>query len=250
MTFLEDAVTIRSSVKENTREALDRMAESIAASIHLFSPEDDPSVEHLNVGSLFKLSYGLFVVTSKDANGVDNGCITNTVMQITDSPNRIAIGVNKKNNTHDMIKESGVFNVSILDTTAPFSVFQQFGFQSGRDVEKFADFPDKGKTANGLVYLTKYSNAVLSGKVVQEVDCDTHTIFIAEVPEGCILSDKPSMTYQYYFDHIKPKLLATATPVKGWVCKICGYIYEGEELPPDYICPICKHGVEAFEYMG
>ena len=250
MTVLNDSITIKSALNTATLGEVDSLAETLAASIHLFSPEDDPKQEQVNVGALFKLSYGLFVVSGKGEDGVHNGCITNTVMQITDSPNRIAIAINKANNTHDIVEKTGIFNVSVLDQTVPFSVFQQFGFQSGRDVSKFDEFDAKDTTANGLMYLTKYSNAVISGKVIKTLDCGTHTIFLADVTEACILSDKPSVTYEYYFEHVKPKLLETGKPIKGWVCKICGYVYEGEELPPDYICPICKHGADAFVYMG
>ncbi|MBD5559768.1 MAG: MBL fold metallo-hydrolase [Clostridia bacterium] len=250
ITYMHDSITVKSALKEPGRGKVDELAAAIAASIHLFSPEDDPKQEVVNVGALFKLSYGLFVVSSQEKDGSSNGCITNTVMQITDTPNRVAISINKANHTHDLVKESGIFNVSVLDQRVPFKVFQQFGFQSGRDLNKFADFEAKDTTANGLMYLTDYSNAVICGKVIQEMDCGTHTIFLADVTEACILSDSPSVTYEYYFEHVKPKLLELGKPIKGWVCKVCGYVYEGEELPPDYICPLCKHGAEAFVYMG
>ena len=193
--------------------------------------------------ALFKLSYGLFVLTAREDNK-DNGCIVNTVMQITDEPKKIVIGVNKNNLTHDMVKRTGICNVSILSQEAPFDLFRHYGFQSGRDVDKFAGIPEF-RTQNGLRYLGDSTNAVLSGKVLSETDCGTHTLFLCEVTEAHMLSSTPSVTYQYYFDHIKPK--PQPTEEKKWVCKICGYVYEGEELPPDYICPWCKHGVEAFE---
>lgn len=193
--------------------------------------------------ALFKLSYGLFVVTAR-RDGKDNGCIINTAMQITDTPKQIQICINKGNLTHDMVLETGIFNLSVLSQEAVFWIFQHYGFQSGRDVDKFALIPE-ARTENGLRYIEGCTNAVLSGKVTATVDCGTHTLFIAEVTDAKVLSDVPSMTYQYYFDHVKPK----PQPVKKttWVCKICGYVYEGEELPPDYICPWCKHGPEAFE---
>ncbi|MBR3978156.1 MAG: flavin reductase [Oscillospiraceae bacterium] len=197
----------------------------------------------MDVRALFKLSYGLFVLTARE-NGKDNGCIINTAMQITDEPKQLIVAVNKQNYTHDMIKNTGVFNLSVLSQDAVFWIFQHYGFQSGRDVDKFANLPE-ARTENGLRYAEGCTNAVISGKVVSTVDCITHTLFVAEVTDAKILSDVPSVTYQYYFDHIKPK--PQPKEKKSWVCKICGYVYEGEELPADYICPWCKHGAEAFE---
>ena len=193
--------------------------------------------------ALFKLSYGLFVLTARQ-DGKDNGCIINTAMQITDDPKRIQIAVNKANLTHDMVLATGKFNVSILSQEAVFWVFQHYGFQSGRDTDKFADIPE-ARTANGLRYVEGCTNAVISGKVIQTVDCGTHTLFIADVTDAKTLSSAPSMTYQYYFDHVKPKPAPAQTG--KWVCKICGYVYEGDPLPADFICPWCKHGAEDFE---
>ena len=192
--------------------------------------------------ALFKLSYGLFVLTARQE-GKDNGCIINTAMQITDTPKQIQVVVNKENLTHDMILATGQFNVSVLSQEAVFWIFQHYGFQSGKDVDKFANIPE-ARTANGLRYVEGCTNAVISGKVVSTVDCGTHTMFIAEVTEAKTLSEVPSMTYQYYFDHVKPK----PEPAKksSWVCKICNYVYEGEELPADFVCPWCKHGPEDF----
>ncbi|MBQ8579234.1 MAG: flavin reductase [Oscillospiraceae bacterium] len=192
--------------------------------------------------AMFTLSYGLFVLTARE-DGKDNGCIINTAQQITDSPKRITITVNKQNLTHDMVLRTGVFNLSVLSQEATFWVFQHYGFQSGRDVDKFAGLPVE-RTENGLAYVEGCTNAVISGKVISTVDCGTHTLFIADVTDAKVLSDEKSATYQYYFDHIKPK---PEPKVKGWVCKICGYVYEGEELPADFICPWCKHGAEDFE---
>ena len=192
--------------------------------------------------TLFKLSYGLFVLTAKE-NGKDNGCIINTVQQVTDAPCRISIAINKGNFTHDMVLRTGEFNVSVLSQEAVFWIFQHYGFQSGRDVDKFASIPE-ARTANGLRYVEGCSNAVISGKVISTVDCGTHTMFIAEVTQTKDLSDAPSMTYQYYFDNVKPK----PQPQTGkWVCKICGYVHEGDTLPEDFVCPWCKHGADAFE---
>lgn len=193
---------------------------------------------------MYRLSYGLFVVTAKEGQK-DNGCITNTVMQVTSSPNRISLAVNKENYTHDMILNTGKFNVSVISEQASFELFRHFGFQSGRDVEKFDGFQNASRSGNGLYFITEGTNAMISAKVIQSVDLGTHTLFLADVEDGEVLSEVPSATYAYYQEHIKPK------PEKkqkgGWRCRICGYIYEGEELPADFICPICKHGAEDFE---
>lgn len=193
--------------------------------------------------ALFKLSYGLFVLTAQQ-DGKDNGCIINTAMQITDNPKRIQIAVNKQNLTHDMVLATGEFNVSVLSQDAVFWVFQHYGFQSGRDTDKFANLPES-RAANGIRYIPGCTNAYISGKVFETVDCGTHTVFFAEVTDAKVLSDEPSMTYQYYFDHVKPKPQPAKTG--KWVCKICNYVYEGDQLPADFICPWCKHGAEDFE---
>ena len=197
----------------------------------------------MDKNALFKLSYGLFVLTAKQ-DGKDNGCIINTVQQVTSDPMRISVTVNKANLTHDMVLSTGEFNVSVLTEDAVFWIFQHYGFQSGRDVDKFANLPE-ARTANGIRFVEGCTNAVLSGKVIQTVDCGTHTLFIADVTEAKVLDNVPSVTYQYYFDHIKPK--PEPAQQGKWVCKICGYVYEGDTLPPDFICPWCKHGVEDFE---
>ena len=193
--------------------------------------------------ALFKLSYGLFVLTARQ-DGRDNGCIINTAMQVTDDPKRITIAVNKCNLTHDMVLATGQFNISVLSQDAVFWVFQHYGFQSGRDVDKFANIPET-RTGNGIRYVEGCTNAVISGNVIQTVDCGTHTLFVAAVTDAKVLAQEPSMTYQYYFDHVKPKSAPADTG--KWVCKICGYVYEGDTLPPDFICPWCKHGAEDFE---
>ncbi len=191
----------------------------------------------------FKLSYGLFVLTARDGEK-DNGCIVNTVFQVTDNPFKISVTVNKNNYTHDMIKKTGVFNVSVLTESVPFSVFQHYGFKSGRDTEKI-NSSTMPRSENGVVYLSAFTNAFISAKVVEETDCGTHTMFIAEVTEAQTLSDERSVTYQYYFDNIKPK--PQPQKKKGFVCQICGYVYEGDELPEDFVCPICKHSADAFK---
>lgn len=195
-----------------------------------------------------KLSYGLFVLTANDGEK-DNGCIINTAMQITVSPLKILVAVNKDNKTHDMILSSGAFAVSILSENVPFSIFEQFGFQSGKNVDKFAGVTYDNRTADGIRYLPSYTNGVISAKVTDSLDCGTHTVFFAEITQAFATSSNPSVTYQYYFDHIKPKPTAKVDKKSGYVCSICGYIYEGEPLPPDFICPICKHGASDFEKL-
>ncbi len=200
-----------------------------------------------DVNAMFKLSYGLFVLTAK-ADGKDNGCIINTVMQVTDTPMQISVTVNKANYTTMLIDETREFNVSILSEDAKFSVFERFGFQSGRKTDKFAGFDAVKRSKNGLLYLTEMTNAYLSAKVVKKLDLGTHIQFIAEVTAGEVLSDVPSVPYAYYFANIKPKVQPTKK--KGWVCKICGYVYEGDPLPEDFICPICKHQASDFEPLA
>lgn len=247
MTILDETVNIASSLKPEQGADMARLADAIAATIPHFEASESPKDAAIDVNALFKLSYGLFVVSAQDEKGHDNGCITNTVMQVTDTPNRIVISVNKANCTHDMILKTGKFNVSVLTEDTPFKLFQHFGFKSGRDVDKFQEFKDMDRCANGLYYLSKYSNALISGSVIATQDCGTHTLFVADVTEACVLSDAPSVTYEYYFEHIRPKPPVTTGIQKGFVCKMCGYVYEGDTLPADFICPLCKHGVDAFE---
>ena len=198
---------------------------------------------------MYSLSYGLFVLSARQGDK-DNGCITNTAIQVTTDPNRIVIAVNKSNYTHDMVKETGRFTVSILSEEAKFDLFQRFGFQSGRDVDKFASFEQHtGKDADGIRYVTQGANAWLSCKVVSATDLGTHTLFLADVLDGGTLSSAPSATYSYYQAHIKPKPAAAPSEKKRWVCKVCGYVYEGDELPADYICPLCKHPASDFELL-
>ena len=194
--------------------------------------------------AFFKLNYGLFVLSAKEGEK-DNGCITNTVMQISQEPNTFAISVNKENYTNTMIEKTGEFNVSVIDETAPFSLFEHFGFKSGKDTDKFADFNGFARTKNGIVYITKNTSAYFSCKVIEKIDCYTHTIFIAEVAEAEVISDKNSMSYDYYHKNVKPQPQKSEKTV--WVCKICGYTYEGEELPADFVCPWCKHPASDFE---
>lgn len=193
--------------------------------------------------AMFKLGYGLYVLTAKDEK--DNGCIVNTVMQVTVNPNRILLTVNKMNLTHDIIQKTKEFNVSVLTEKAPFQIFEHFGYHSGKNTDKFADYMGCLRSDNGLYYVTEGVNAYISGKVVEAMDCGTHTLFIADVTDAKVLNEETSVTYDYYQNHIKPK--PEATEKKGFRCKICGYIYEGDELPEDFICPLCKHGAADFE---
>ena len=193
--------------------------------------------------AFFKLSYGLFVVTAHEGDK-DNGCITNTVVQQTTTPNRISVTINKNNLTHDMILRTGVFNVSVLSESSSFDTFKHWGFQSGKDVEKTVGITFY-RLENGVIYIVEGVNAVLSAKVEQAIDLGTHTLFIAEVTDAFSTDETPSATYAYYHKRIKP---APQQPKKrGWVCIICGYIYEGETLPDDFICPICKHPASDFK---
>ena len=197
--------------------------------------------------AMFKLSYGLFVLTSADGNN-HNGCIINTAMQVTDNPNRIIITVNKNNFTHDLVKTSGLFNVSILDESADFGIFKHFGFQSGRDTDKIGSFPNVAYSANGISYINKNTNAYISGKVVSTVDLGTHTLFVADVTDAETLSSLASMTYAFYHKNVKPA--PQKTEKSGWRCTICGYIHEDDDLPADFICPLCKHGAADFEKIN
>lgn len=196
-----------------------------------------------NLSALFNIGYGLYVVTCNDGKK-DNGLIVNTVSQLTSTPVRISVTVNKQNYSHDVIKETGILNVNCLSTEAPFSVFEQFGFQSGKNVDKFAD-AQVLRSDNGLVFLPEYINAFMSLKVEQYLDLGTHGMFICSLTEAQVRAEAETMTYTYYQNNVKPK--PQTQKKKGYVCKICGYVYEGEELPEDFICPICKHGAADFE---
>lgn len=204
----------------------------------------------LDPTALFTLSYGLYVLTAREGDR-DLGCIVNTVTQLTENPTRIAVSVNKQNFTNEVIQRTGVFNVSVLTEAAPMDLFRHFGFQSGRDVDKFAGRTDP-VSENGLRYISGPANALISGKVEQAIDCGTHMLYIALVTEARKLSDAPSMTYAYYFANVKPRPQPKPAekPRRGFVCRICGYFYEGDELPPDFICPLCKHGAADFEPVG
>lgn len=198
--------------------------------------------------AMFKLSYGLFVLTAREGEK-DNGCITNTAIQVTSEPNRISIAVNKANYTHDMVMHTRKFNVSILSQEASFDTFKHFGFQSGRNVDKFADFTACKRAENGIYIITEGTNAYISAEVEQTIDLGTHTLFIAKVTDLDVLSSVSSATYEYYQNNIKPKPQAPVAPTGKtvWRCTVCGYIYEGDPIPADFICPLCKHPASDFE---
>ena len=240
ITFTENNVKIMSALNETSSEQLDALAKELCREYIALQSEDanknDPT-------ALFNIGYGLYVVTSNDGKK-DNGLIVNTVTQVTNMPNRIAVTINKENYSHHVIKMSGKMNVNCLTVEAPFKVFETFGFVSGRNVDKFADCTPL-RSDNGLVVLPRYINSFMSLKVEQYVDLDTHGMFICSVSEARVLSDKETMTYTYYHANVKPK--PETDGKKGYVCKICGYVYEGEELPEDFICPLCKHGAQDFE---
>ncbi|MBQ5641810.1 MAG: flavin reductase [Ruminococcus sp.] len=240
--FVEPTVRIMSALNDDSRAQIDALAKALC---HDYIEQDGETANKNDLTALFNIGYGLYVVTSNDGKK-DNGLIVNTVTQVTNSPNRVAVCINKQNYSHHTIKQTGVMNVNCLSVDAPFSVFQNFGFQSGKNVDKFADWTPL-RSDNGLVFLPKYINSFMSLKVEDYIDLDTHGMFICSVTEARVLSDKETMTYTYYQNNVKPK--PETEGKKGWVCKICGYVYEGEELPEDFICPLCKHGVADFELI-
>ena len=248
-TILDEGVSIRSSLKEDQLAQMEALADALVASMPAQKPvpAQEKPAGLVEQNAMFSLSYGLFVLTARDGSK-DNGCIINTVTQLTDSPKRISIAVNKANLTHDMIVKTGEFNVSVLSNDAPFALFQHYGFQSGRNTDKFAGVQGMARSTNGIYYIPYCTSAFLSAKVTQTVEFETHTLFIADVTEAKLLSNVPSMTYAYYFANVKPKP-AVLQKQTGWVCKICGWVYEGEELPPDIVCPLCKHGAADFERL-
>ena len=201
----------------------------------------------MNPKALYQMTYGLYWLSTRSY-AQDNACIINTAVQVASDPLTISISVNKANKTHAMIMESGRFNISALTVDAPFELFKRFGMQSGRDVNKFIGFEDVTRADNGIYVLNRYANAVFSCRLVRTVDLGSHTLFIAELEDAQVISDRPSCTYGYYQSDIKPKAQAPAK--KSWVCTVCGHVHEGEELPDDYICPLCKHGKADFRPIG
>ena len=248
MTILNEQLSIKSALKLTQDEEINTLVEAVAGTVKLHSDVTVSGEATVDQSAMFKLSYGLFLLSARDG-GFDNACIINTTAQLTDTPKRISITVNKQNKTHDMILKTGVFNVSVLSEDAPFKLFEQFGFKSGASEDKFAGFKHAVRSANGLLRLDKYANSFMSGKVISTIDLGTHTLFIADVTEAKVINDEISVTYAYYFENIKPKPHINEEK-PGYICKICGYFHEGEELPDDFICPLCKHGAEDFERVG
>ena len=240
LTYAEHSVSIRSALNEDSSAELENLANELCRE---YLAQQSDTADKNDLSALFKIGYGLYVVTTNDGKK-DNGLIVNTVTQITNVPNRIAVTINKENYSHHVIKQTGIMNVNCLTTDAPFAVFEQFGFKSGRNTDKFADC-EPLRSDNGLIFLPRYINSFMSLKVEQYVDLDTHGMFICEITEARVLSDKETMTYSYYHENVKPK--PETEGKKGYVCKICGYVYEGETLPEDFICPLCKHGASDFE---
>ena len=241
--WLDTTVKILSAINQDNQDQLEAMADELCKE---YIAQNDTLANKNDLTALFRIGYGLYVVTSNDGKK-DNGLIVNTVIQLTDTPNRVAVNINKANYSHHVIKQTGMLNVNCLSTEAPFSVFQQFGFQTGRSVDKFAG-QTVHRSDNGLVFLDKYINAFMSLKVEDYVDLGTHGMFICSVTEARVMSNQETMTYTYYQNNVKPK--PETEGKKGFVCKVCGYIYEGDELPADYICPLCKHGAVDFEPIG
>jgi len=240
LNYCENNVKITSALNETSSSQLEALAEELCKD---YLAQKDETANKNDLSALFNIGYGLYVVTSNDGKK-DNGLIVNTISQVTNTPNRVAVCINKQNYSHHVIQQTGIMNVNVLSVEAPFSVFESFGFRSGRNTDKFADCTPL-RSDNGLVFLPKYINSFMSLKVEQYVDLDTHGMFICSVTEARVLSNKETMTYTYYQNNVKPKPKTEGK--KGYVCKICGYVYEGDELPEDFICPLCKHPASDFE---
>ena len=242
LTFCENAVHITSAVNDKSKEEIKALADELCRD---WIAQRGETVDKHDMKALFKIGYGLYVVTSNDGKR-DNGFICNTVTQVMSTPNRVAVTINKDNYSYHVIKETGIMNVNCLSVEAPFSVFECFGFRSGRNTDKFEGW-EKLRSDNGLCFLPKYINAFMSLKVEDEVDLGTHGMFVCSVEEARVISDRDTMTYTYYQENVKPKPATEGK--KGWVCKICGYVHEGD-LPDDFVCPLCKHGAADFEPIG
>ena len=240
LTYADTTVKILSALSEESSAQVDALARELTRD---YVAQNGDTADKHDMSALFNIGYGLYVVTCSDGSK-DNGLIVNTVSQITNSPNRVAVCINKQNYSHHVIRQTGIMNVNCLSVDAPFSIFETFGFQSGRTVNKFEHLPVL-RADNGLAFLPKHINSFLSLKVEQYIDLDTHGMFICSVTEARVISDQETMTYSYYQAHVKPKPATEGK--KGWVCKVCGYVYEGESLPEDFVCPLCKHGAADFE---
>ena len=240
LTYTDATVRIMSALSDESSGQLDNLANELCRD---YLAQQSETANKNDLSALFNIGYGLYVVTSNDGKK-DNGLIVNTVTQVTNTPNRIAVTINKENYSHHVIKQTGIMNINCLSTDAPFSVFEKFGFASGRNTDKFADM-EPLRSDNGLAFLPRHINSFMSLKVEQYIDLDTHGMFICSVSEARVISDAETMTYTYYQNNVKPK--PETDGKKGFVCKICGYIYEGDTLPEDYICPLCKHPASDFE---
>ncbi|MCI8506736.1 MAG: MBL fold metallo-hydrolase [Lachnospiraceae bacterium] len=243
LTFTDTTVHLMSALSDESSAQLETLADELCKD---YLAQHSDTADKNDLTALFNIGYGLYVVTSSDGKK-DNGLIVNTVSQVTNTPNRIAVTINKANYSHHVIKQTGIMNLNCLSTDAPFSVFQTYGFQSGRNADKFAGITPL-RSDNGLVFLPKYINSFMSLKVEQYIDLDTHGMFICSVTEARVITNVETMTYTYYQKNVKPKPQTEGK--KGFVCKVCGYIYEGDELPDDFICPLCKHGAADFEPIG
>ncbi len=243
--FAEHSVKLQSALSDESRAQIEALASELCSD---YEQRNEGTAVKNDMNALFRIGYGLYVVTTNDGKR-DNGCIVNTVTQLTDTPLRISVNINKANYTYNTVHHKGIMNINCLSEEAPFKVFEAFGFKSGRSENKFANCGDEPpRTDNGLVFLPRYINAVMSLKVIKEVDFDTHAMFICEVTEARVMSNTETMTYSFYQKHVKPR--PDTEGKTGYICKVCGFIYEGEELPDDYICPLCKHGVADFEKIG
>ena len=242
LTFAENTVHIKSALNEESSAQLEALAEEFCGE---YQARRSETADKNDLRALFNIGYGLYVVTTNDGKK-DNGCIVNTVMQVTSSPNRIAVTINKDNYTHHVVQQSGIMNVNCLSVKAPFAVFEKYGFQSGRTADKLADIEEM-RSDNGLRFLPQYINAFFSLKVENYLDLGTHGMFICSITEARVINKDETMTYTYYQNNVKPK--PETEGKKGYVCKVCGYVYEGDELPDDFVCPLCKHGAADFEKL-
>jgi len=240
LVFSENTVTIKSALSDESKNQIEALSDELCAD---YIARNSDKANKNDLSALFNIGYGLYVVTSNDGKK-DNGLIVNTITQVTNTPNRIAVTINKENYSHHVIKQTGKMNVNCLSTEAPFKVFETFGFQSGRNVDKFENI-EFMRSDNGVAFLTRYINSFMSLKVENYIELDTHGMFICSVSEARVISNTETMTYTYYHQNVKPK--PETEGKKGFVCKICGYVYEGDTLPDDYICPLCKHGAADFE---
>ena len=243
LTFTDTTVRILSALNEDSKAQIEAMANELCQD---YLAQQDATANKNDLNALFNIGYGLYVVTSNDGTR-DNGLIVNTVSQVTNTPNRVAVTINKANYSYHIIQQTGILNVNCLDVSAPFSVFQNFGFRSGRTADKFEGIEEL-RSDNGLRFLPRYINSFMSLKVESYVDLDTHGMFICSVTEARVMSDRQTMSYTYYQDNVKPK--PETEGKKGFVCKVCGWVYEGDTLPDDIVCPLCKHGAADFEPIG